>query len=96
MEHPAGHVIPYSTLLRVWGTLVVLTAILVVVSRSFHDALSVPAMLTITPLKAGLVFYFFMHLKYEGLLLKTMLLVALVTLLIFLGLLFSDVLVRFA
>ncbi|MBZ5638278.1 MAG: cytochrome C oxidase subunit IV family protein [Acidobacteriia bacterium] len=96
MEHPTGHVIPYPTLLRVWGALVVLTAILVFVSRAFHEALSVPAMLTITPLKAGLVFYFFMHLKYEGLLLKTMLLVALGTLLIFLGLLFSDVLVRFA
>ncbi len=91
----AGHVIPDSTLFKVWVALIALTALLVLVSRAFHDSLSVPAMLTITPLKAGLVFYFFMHLKYEGLLLKTMLFAALGTLLIFLGLLFSDVLFRF-
>ncbi len=98
MEHreaAAGHVIPNGTLVKVWAALIVLTAVLVFVSRVFHESLSVPAMLTITPLKAALVCYFFMHLKYEGLLLKTMLLAALGTLLIFLGLLFSDVLVRF-
>jgi cytochrome c oxidase subunit 4 len=95
MEHEAGHVIPYSTLVKVWAVLLALTAVLVFVSRVFHETLSVPAMLAITPLKAGLVFYFFMHLKYEGVLLKTMLFVALATLVIFLGLLFSDVLVRF-
>jgi cytochrome c oxidase subunit IV len=95
MERTTGHVIPYPTLLKVWGALVILTAILVFVSRSFHEMLSVPAMLTITPLKVALVLYFFMHLKYEGLLLKTMLFAALGTLLIFLGLLFSDVLIRF-
>ena len=42
-------------------------------------------MLFITPLKAGLVFYFFMHLKFEGPLLKAMVFVALATLVIFIG-----------
>ena len=95
MESRTGHVVPYATLVKVWAVLLGLTALLVFVSRAYHEALSVPAMLTITPLKAGLVFYFFMHLKYEGVLLKTMLFVALATLVIFLGLLFIDVLVRF-
>ena len=48
-------------------------------------------MLTLTPLKAGLVFYYFMHLKYEGLLLKAMVFVALATLIVFIGLLFLDI-----
>jgi cytochrome c oxidase subunit 4 len=48
-------------------------------------------LLTITPIKAGLVLYFFMHLKYEDPLLKGVVFVALSTLLIFLTLLFSDV-----
>jgi cytochrome c oxidase subunit IV len=95
METQTGHVIPNATLVKVWAALLALTALLVWVSRAYHDALAVPAMLTITPVKAGLVFYFFMHLKYEGVLLKAMLFVALATLVIFLGLLFSDVLVRF-
>ena len=48
-------------------------------------------MLTVTPLKAGLVFYFFMHLKYERPLLKVMVFVALATLVVFVGLLFLDI-----
>jgi len=42
-------------------------------------------------LKAGLVFYYFMHLKYEGPLLKTMVFVALATLVVFIGMLFFDI-----
>ncbi len=95
MKPSAGHVIPFPTLWRVWAVLVALTALLVYVSRAFHDTLSVPAMLTITPFKAALVLYFFMHLKYEGLLLKTMLFVALGTLLIFMTLLYADIFVRY-
>ncbi len=60
-----GHIIPYQTLVRVWIALLVLTAILVLASRLFHGALSVWAMLILTPIKAGLVFFYFMHLKYE-------------------------------
>ena len=42
-----------------------LTGLLVLLSR-FGQSYAVWGLLTITPLKAGLVFYFFMHLKYEG------------------------------
>jgi cytochrome c oxidase subunit 4 len=45
----------------------------------------------VTPLKAALVFYYFMHLKYEGTLLKAMVFVALATLVIFIGMLFFDI-----
>ena len=89
MDHT--HIVPYGTFVRVWVVLVLLTTLLVVVSRLFHERLSVAAMLTVTPIKAALVFYFFMHLKYERPLLKGMVFVALAALFIFIGLLFLDV-----
>ena len=66
IEEAHGHVVPYGTFITVWGILVALTLILTFVSKVFHEALSVWAMLTITPLKAGLVFYYFMHLKFDS------------------------------
>ena len=90
IEEEHGHIVPFATFLKVWGILLVLTLLLTFVSKVFHEALSVIAMLTITPLKAGLVFYYFMHLKFEGPLLKAMVFVALATLVTFIGMLFFD------
>jgi cytochrome c oxidase subunit IV len=89
-----GHIIPYNTLVRVWLLLLVLTAILVLASRLFHEALSVPAMLILTPIKAGLVFFYFMHLKYEKPFLKGLVFLALGLLTLVIGLLFFDILFR--
>jgi len=83
----------YGTFIKVWGALVILTGLLVLASHLGQTA-AVWGLLTLTPLKAGLVFYFFMHLKYEGPLLKAVVLVTLGTLLIFFALLFSDVAFR--
>ena len=83
----------YGTFIKVWVALVILTGLLVLASRLGQTA-AVWGLLTLTPLKAGLVFYFFMHLKYEGPLLKAVVLVTLGTLLIFFALLFSDVAFR--
>jgi cytochrome c oxidase subunit 4 len=91
-EH--GHIIPYRTLVKVWLLLLFLTAVLVFVSTVYHDLLSVPALLTITPLKAALVFFYFMHLKYESTALKYMVATALFALVIFVGLTFTDYLFR--
>jgi cytochrome c oxidase subunit 4 len=84
-EHPG-----YWTFVKVWAALVALTGLLVLLSR-FGQSYAVWGLLTITPIKAGLVFYFFMHLRYEGALLKGVLLITLGTLLIFFVLLFADV-----
>jgi cytochrome c oxidase subunit 4 len=84
-EHPG-----YGTFIKVWAALVVLTFCLVGLSH-VSQTYAVWGLLTLTPLKAGLVFYFFMHLKYEGPLFKVVVLVTLGTLLIFFALLFSDV-----
>jgi cytochrome c oxidase subunit IV len=89
-----GHVIPYKTLIGIWLLLILLTAILVTVSRFYHEALSVVAMLVLTPIKAGLVFFFFMHLKYERTFLKSLVFMTLGLLTLVIGLLFFDVLNR--
>jgi cytochrome c oxidase subunit 4 len=91
-EHPVEHP-GYATFIKVWVVLLILTACLVGVSHLGQTA-AVWGLLTLTPLKAGLVFYFFMHLKYEGPLFKVVVLVTLGTLLIFFALLFSDVAFR--
>jgi cytochrome c oxidase subunit IV len=85
-----GHIIPYRTLAKVWLLLIVLTAILVVVSRLFHESLSVVAMLILTPVKAGLVFFFFMHLKFEKTSLKALVFMTLGLLTMIIGILFFD------
>ena len=89
-----GHVIPYRVLARVWVLLILLTAVLVAASRLYHETLSVPAMLIITPVKAGLVFFYFMHLKYEKTYLKALVFMTLGLLVLIIGLLFFDVLNR--
>jgi cytochrome c oxidase subunit IV len=94
MEQTQQHVVPYGTYLKVWVALLVMTALLVVAGRGFHETLAVPALLTIAPLKASLVFYFFMHLRHERPYLRGMVFVALATLTVFLALLFVDVAFR--
>lgn len=89
IDHPP-HRPGNATFVIVWVALVLLTGLLVVLSHLGPRA-AVWGLLTISPLKAGLVFYFFMHLKYEGLLLKAILLVALAALLTFFALLFADI-----
>ena len=94
LESANAHVTPYGTYLKVWGLLVLLTGLLVFAGRGFHETLAVPGLLTITPVKASLVFYFFMHLRHERPYLRGMVFVALGTLMIFLTLLFADVAFR--
>jgi cytochrome c oxidase subunit 4 len=89
-ESPSEHVVAYGTYLRVWLALVGLTGLLLVAGRLYHESLSVPALLTITPLKAGLVFYYFMHLRHERPYIRGMVFVALGTLTLFLSVLFLD------
>ena len=86
-------VIPYRTYVLVWVLLVLLTAALVLASR-VSQAMAVGAMLVLTPIKAGLVFFFFMHLKYERPFLKGLVFLTLGLLTMVIGLLFLDILHR--
>ena len=93
MKTPHAHTMEDRSITTVWLILLTLTALLVAVSR-LSPAWAVAGMLTLTPLKAGLVMYYFMHLKYEGLLLKGMVSIALATLIIFIGMMFMDLAYR--
>ncbi len=90
----AEHIVDYRKLAAVWLALLALTTATVVVSRLELGAGKVWAALAIACLKSGLVIAFFMHMKYETRLFRIILFVALVTLAIFIGLTFFDVLYR--
>ena len=96
-EHPETghpHIVGYATFIKVWIALVVLTAMLVGLSATHSPDLMLLGLLVITPTKASLVFFFFMHLKYESTALKYMVAIALAVLVIFIGLTFTDYLFR--
>jgi cytochrome c oxidase subunit 4 len=80
----------YGLFIAVWAALMVLTAITVEVSTIHLGFLNVVSAMTIASVKASLVVFFFMHLKYENRTLKTMVLVAFVILAIFIGFTFFD------
>lgn len=93
------HVVSYATYTLVWGALVILTLLLSAVSV-FHLK-DMPfltpslAAFIISPIKAALVVFYFMHLKYEkNNIYKIMLVVTLGILVIFLGLTWIDVALR--
>ena len=84
------HIIPYRIYILVWLALIALTTVLVLVSELF-EALAVWAMLVLTPVKAGLVFFFFMHLKYERTALKALVFMTLGLLVMVIALFFLDI-----
>jgi cytochrome c oxidase subunit IV len=88
------HIVPSRVFVRVWLVLLLLTAVLVIVSRLFHQTLSIWAMLILTPVKAGLVLFYFMHLKYEKPYLRALVFMTLGLLTLVIGLLFFDILYR--
>jgi len=84
-------VIGYGTFVAVWVALLILLAVTIAVARIHLTRFSVLINLLIASVKAGLVVTFFMHLKYEGRLLKGLLLLAIATLTAIIALTFSDV-----
>jgi cytochrome c oxidase subunit IV len=94
MTHEQHHIIGYGRLAAVWAGLLLLTALTVLITRFDLGGYKVLAALSIASLKAGLVIAVFMHMSYEGRLLRWLLFVALVTLAIFIGFTFFDVLYR--
>ena len=94
MTTEAEHIVSYPKLAAVWLSLLILTVATVLVTRIDLGAGKVVAALAIACLKSGLVISFFMHMKYEPRLFRIILFVALVTLAIFIGFTFFDVLYR--
>jgi cytochrome c oxidase subunit 4 len=90
----APHIVGYATFIKVWIALVILTGLLVGLSVTHRPNLALLGLLVITPTKASLVLFYFMHLKYESAALKYMVAAAIAVLIIFIGLTFSDYLFR--
>ena len=93
-ETHTPHIVGNGKLIAVWLGLLFFTALTVWVSRQHLGVWHVWGSLTIAAAKAGLVIAFFMHMRYEGRLLRGLLFVALLTLAIFIGFTFFDVLYR--
>ncbi len=93
-QAPHHPVLSTRLLVTIWLLLLLLTGVTVFVSRLDLGAGHVWMALLIASLKSGLVIAFFMHMKYENRLLKISLFVTLVTLAIFIGFTFFDVLYR--
>ena len=90
-DKTAHHIVPYKTFVFVWVALLVLTAITITAAGLHFGRFSVLSAIAIATLQAGLVLWFFMHLKYEARLFKLLLLVPIVTLAVIIGLTFVDI-----
>jgi len=91
---PSIHSIGYGTYVLIWIGLVVFTGLTVVVSGVDLKPLTATAALTIAAIKAILVLLYFMHLKYEPSLFKTLVVVVVIALTTFIIFTFLDVLFR--
>ena len=89
------HVLPYKTYVIVWGGLIILTGVTVSVAGMDLGALSISVALIVAGVKSGLVLSYFMHLKYEKeLIFKLIIPGILALLLLFIGVVFTDVAFR--
>ncbi|NCO37474.1 MAG: cytochrome-c oxidase [Armatimonadetes bacterium CG_4_10_14_3_um_filter_66_18] len=85
------HLVPYSTYFLIWGALLLLTALTLATAGIHFGKFNVLAALLIASCKTGLVLSIFMHLRYDEPLYRNVLLIAAVTLAVFIGITFLDV-----
>lgn len=82
-----------KTIIKTFIALLLLTFILVSVSL-LDRRLAVLCLLTITPVKASLIGYNYMHIKKEGILVKGAIIFILLNIFVFFLLTFSDITMR--
>jgi cytochrome c oxidase subunit 4 len=92
----AGRAVPGTrTYIVVWASLIALTAITVTAAKADFGRISILIVLSIAAVKSGLVFLYFMHLRYEKrVLIKILVPIVLALLAIFIGLTYTDILYR--
>ncbi len=91
-ENSETHRIAYKTYAYVWGGLLVLLGTTIAVAKlTLLAQYSVIGSLFIASVKAALVLIYFMHMKYEGWIVKGMLALAVGSLTVIIILTFSDV-----
>lgn len=95
MENQTEKTVSYfRPLLGVLAALLFLTGISIAVAHFYTGTLRVAAALSIAVVKTGLVMFFFMHLRRAGKAVALSFLATMVTLAIFIGLTFADILYR--
>ena len=85
------HIVDFRIYIYTWVALLILTGATIYVAGLKLGRLSIFAALFIASLKASLVLYIFMHLKYEEQIFKIILFVVIATLTVIIGLTFLDV-----
>ena len=95
MSHnDSSHSLGYGIFVIVWLTLIVLTGLTVVIAGVDLKMMTVTTALLIASIKSILVLMYFMHLKYEPPLFRTMVIVVVVALVLFILITFLDVFFR--
>ena len=90
-EGAKGHVVDIKVFIIVWACLITLTGLTIWVAGLELGNLSTFAAMIIATIKASLVLYFFMHLKYEPPVFRIMALVTVATLTVIILMTFTDV-----
>ena len=93
-EHESEHILPYGFLAQILGGLILLTAVTVSVSYVDWGFLNVPIALFVASSKATLVLLFFMHIKFEGMVIKVSFISTMIFLAIMISFTFWDVAFR--
>jgi cytochrome c oxidase subunit 4 len=88
------HTVSYKANTIIWIALLILTGLTVIVAGIDLGRLGIVTNILIASIKAALVVHIFMHLKYESIMLKLMLLMVLATLTTIIALTFLDILYR--
>ncbi|MCS6885960.1 MAG: cytochrome C oxidase subunit IV family protein [Acidobacteriota bacterium] len=91
MSEHRHHIMPVKGYLAVWAGLVVLTAVTVWVSYFNFGMLNVAVAIIVATIKAALVCLYFMHLKYDTLFNRVILLSTIVFVALFMGFTFIDI-----
>ena len=96
MEHNSKtHTAPgFRTYIVTWIALVILAAASIIVTTLDTGVSGIVAALIIASVKAALILYFFMHLKYEGWFFKLAFLLPITVLALSIGFTFLDILYR--
>ena len=84
------HLVPYRTYAWVWVALVAMTGLTVGAKYANLQHVAILAAILIATVKAGLVLLYFMHVRFERPIFTVMILVALATYGVFIGLTFTD------
>jgi len=84
-------VVSTKTFVLIWLALLVLTGVTIKAAQMRMGEWSILANLLIASTKASLVFWFFMHLKYEKMFFKLLFFIPIATITIIIGLTFFDI-----